>query len=291
MSSQLEEFAYQMLLIRYTETALLKLYSQGKVSGTVHTCLGQEACAVGVVGALDRQTDLLYSNHRGHGHYLAYSGDVRGLVAEVLGRPDGIVGGVGGSQHLQHQNFYSNGIQGAGVPVVAGMALAEKMKNSGAIATVFLGDGTFGEGVVYEAMNVAALWRLPMLFVVEHNGYAQSTPAKNQHAGVLAERAEPFGIRVTVEDGMDVSRVHDAARGVVERIRADSFPGMLFLNTYRFGPHSKGDDTRDPEEIAQHRTRDPIPKIERVVEPAAWARLNATASKLVDDTVRELTAS
>lgn len=248
----------QMVLIRETETKLLELFGSGRLNGTVHTCIGQEACAVGVISALDKARDILFSNHRGHGHYLAYCDDLKGLIAEVMGKSEGTCGGIGGSQHLQKDNFYSNGIQGAGLPIVAGMALAEKMKVSGAIAVAFMGDGTFGEGVVYEAFNIASRWQVPMLIVVEHNQYAQSTPSRDQHAGELEKRAKPFAIPVTVVDGMQVSHVYNSARRIVNEIRESGRPQMLFLNTYRFSPHSKGDDFRDSEEIEKYRDMDPL---------------------------------
>lgn len=251
-------FLEQMVTIRRVEQSLLDLFDEGYLNGTVHTCIGQEACAVGMVNALDRQTDILFSNHRGHGHYLAYCDDVEGLIAEVFGAPSGVCNGVGGSQHLHRGNFFSNGIQGAGTPIVVGMALGEKLRGSGAVCVAFLGDGTFGEGVVYEAMNLASLWRLPIIFAIEHNRYAQSTPSELQHAGSLAERPAAFGIPVYRVDGMDVMAVHRTASEVVRQCRADSAPRAILMETYRYAPHSKGDDFRDPAEIETYRQRDPI---------------------------------
>lgn len=247
-----------MLMVRAVETHLLEMFARGLLSGTVHTCCGQEACAIGVTAAIDRDRDILFSNHRGHGHYLGYCGDVEGLVAEIAGLPAGVCGGLGGSQHVHRDNFYTNGIQGAGAPIVAGMALAEKRKQTGAIAIVFLGDGTFGEGAVYESMNIAALWGLPVLFVVENNRIAQTTPSELQHAGDLAERARPFGIAIHRTDGQDVEAVHQVAREAIAACRGTAKPQLLFLDTERFGPHSKGDDTRSDAELARIRSRDPI---------------------------------
>ncbi|HMJ24673.1 MAG TPA: thiamine pyrophosphate-dependent enzyme, partial [Pyrinomonadaceae bacterium] len=167
--ASLKMFFQQMLTVRIVEERLLRLFSEGLLHGTVHTCLGQEGCAVGVVSALNAERDVVFSNHRGHGHFLAYCDDVDGLIAELMGRRTGVCAGVGGSQHLHQKNFYSNGILGGIVPVATGMALAEKAKESDSIVIVFLGDGAFGEGVVYEAFNIAALWDLPILFVVELN--------------------------------------------------------------------------------------------------------------------------
>jgi acetoin:2,6-dichlorophenolindophenol oxidoreductase subunit alpha len=277
------EFLYRMALIRRVEETLLELYGRGLLRGTVHTCIGQEACAVGVVSALDPTRDILFSNHRGHGHYLAYCGDVHGLLAELMGRPDGVCGGVGGSQHLQRDRFYSNGILGAGMPIAVGMALAEKRRGSGAVAIAFLGDGSFGEGIVYEALNIAALWSAPVVIVVEHNGWAQSSPTHSQHAGSLQTRATTFGIPVTLEDGMDVERVFARASEIAPRVRESSRPEILFLDTCRFAPHSKGDDHRDPALLARERTRDPITRLAGVLGDAAWAE---TETRVADEVRR-----
>lgn len=288
MTETIERLLYQMYLIRHTETHLLSLFSQGKVRGTVHTCLGQEACAVGVIAALDSNIDLIFSNHRGHGHYLAYSQDVKGLIAEVLGLSIGVCNGIGGSQHLQYKNFYSNGIQGAGVPIAVGMALAEKINRSTAIAVSFIGDGTFGEGVIYEAFNLAALWCVPVMFVVEFNHYAQSTPSEKQHAGDLRTRVATFGIPVTIVDGNDVVAVQAAATNVSASVRAGKGPALLFLETYRLGPHSKGDDHRAPSEIERHRERDPISLCSKLVEPSRCKRIGQNALDMVDSVLKEL---
>lgn len=268
--------------------ALLKLITEGKIRGTVHTCLGQEACAVGVIGALNKDVDVIFSNHRGHGHYLAYSNDVEGLLAEVMGKPSGVCNGIGGSQHLQYKNFYTNGIQGAGVPIATGMALAEKYNNTNAIAVSMLGDGTFGEGAVYEAFNIAALWEVPILYVVEFNHYAQSTPSSQQHAGDLRSRAKTFGIPVTSVDGMDVLCVYEEAKKAIQRVRKDKKPELLFLETYRLGPHSKGDDHRDTQEIERFRKRDPIILLKERLDPDVYLQIYDKTHDKVKTIVEEL---
>ncbi|MEJ2171008.1 MAG: thiamine pyrophosphate-dependent enzyme, partial [Desulfobacterales bacterium] len=146
------KFYYQMRLIRSVEERLLDLFSVGLLSGTVHTCIGQEASAVGLINALDATKDLIFSNHRAHGHYIVYTDDIEGLIAEVMGKKTGACGGIGGSQHLCKRNMYTNGVQGGMVPSAVGAALAEKLKHSKAICVVFLGDGTMGQGTVYEGM-------------------------------------------------------------------------------------------------------------------------------------------
>lgn len=248
----------QMATIRRTEETLLSLFSRGLLFGTVHTCLGQEACAVGVINALDRSRDVIWSNHRGHGHFLAYCDDVAGLVAEVMGRMTGVCGGIGGSQHLHRDGFYTNGILGGTLPCAVGTAFAEKAKRSGAVAAVFFGDGASAEGTFHESMNMAALWDLPVLFVLEDNGIAQSTPSRLQHAGELARHGEPFGIETLAVDVSTVAAVHGAASHAVQVVRRESRPFFLVLRTFRMGPHSKGDDLRPVDEIAAYRRRDPL---------------------------------
>ena len=248
----------QLLSIRLFEQSLLDLFSTGALSGTTHTCLGQETVAVGVVSAINRARDIVFSNHRGHGHFLAYCGEVERLYLEILGKPGGVCGGRGGSQHLYFDNFYSNGVQGGIVPVATGMALAEKQKGSGAVAVVFLGDGTLGEGVVYEAFNIASLWSLPIVFVIEHNGYAQSTPSALQIAGEVAARPRAFGIATEECRSTDAGEISRHAALAIAAARSGSGPQCLICYTYRLGPHSKGDDTRPESELRAAWSRDPL---------------------------------
>lgn len=280
----------EMALIRAVEQSLLELFSRGLLRGTVHTCLGQEAVAAGVLSAIDRNIDAVCSNHRGHGHYLAYCGDVRGLIAEVMGREDGVCGGLGGSQHLQRRNFYSNGILGGMAPVAAGMALAEKAAGTGAIVVDFHGDGAMAEGAIYEALNVAALWTLPLLFVIENNQYAQSTPIGLELSGTIARRAEACGMTAREIDGNDVLAVHDAATSMIGAIRAGGGPQMLVLETYRLGPHSKGDDDRNEDEIERHRARCPITRARAVLDGRWCDAVEADAGAQVAGIVANLTA-
>ena len=180
-------------LIREVETRLLSLFSEGKLNGTVHTCIGQEWSGVAVARHLV-PGDEICSNHRGHGHFLARTGDVAGLIAEVMGRQSGVVSGRGGSQHLKADGFFSNGIQGGMVPVGAGLAWAKKASGTGNIVIVFIGDGTLGEGTLYETLNIASRHDLPLLIVLENNLYAQSTSQRQTLAGDILSRAESFGI-------------------------------------------------------------------------------------------------
>ena len=221
MADELATLYGRMYFIRRFEETLLDLFSQGKLVGTTHTYIGQEANAVGVIDHLEPERDAIFSNHRCHGHYLAFTDDAFGLLSEVMGKATGACGGKGGSQHLCRGNFYSNGVLGSIVPVATGIALAEKKKGTGAVSTVFLGDGTLGEGVTYESLNMASLWKLPVLFVVENNHYAQSTPVELELAGSIAARGEAFGVEVAALDTTDVER---CTRPRVEPSRGSARP-------------------------------------------------------------------
>jgi len=248
----------KLYLIRRFEETVLENFSRNVFFGTTHTYLGQEADAVGVLSHLGA-ADVVFSNHRCHGHYLAFGGDPHALFAELMGKATGVCGGRGGSQHLYWGNFYSNGVQGGIVPVATGMALAEKRKGSGAVTVAFLGDGTLGEGVIYEALNMASLWGAPILYALEDNRIAQTTPVELAVAGDMARRFSAFGIPARQLDTSDVCEILPVAGELLQEVRATSSPRALILHTCRFGPHSKGDDTRDPEEVTRLRQlRDPV---------------------------------
>lgn len=282
----------RIYLIRRFEERVLESFPTGIFYGTTHTYLGQEANAVGV---LDHVThaDVVLSSHRGHGHFLAYGGDPRALFAELMGKATGVCGGRGGSQHLQWRGFYSNGILGGIAPIATGAALAERAKGGDALAAVFLGDGAFGEGVVYEALNMAGLWGAPVLFVVEDNGIAQTTPKALALAGSFPDRFAAFGIPAVHLDTSDVRAIHEAAGELVAAVRAGA-PRALVLETCRFGPHSKGDDTRPVDDVARMRAeRDPVTihgarlddARRREIEAAVDARLDRAYEQAVADPV------
>ncbi|HSP96643.1 MAG TPA: thiamine pyrophosphate-dependent enzyme [Candidatus Dormibacteraeota bacterium] len=276
-----EQALTRMLLIRAVEERLLSLFAEGKLFGTTHTCIGQETCAVAVIGALDRARDVIFSSHRCHGHYLMYTDAPEPLFAEIMGRRTGICGGRGGSQHLCVDNFHSNGVQGGIVPIATGVALAEQRAGSGAVTVCFLGDGTLGEGVIYEAFNMAALWRAPILFVLEHNRYAQSTPTERTTAGDVAARAAAFGIATDRRPADDPVALTAHMREVVARVRRGDGPFFQVLDTYRLAAHSKGDDDRDAAELAAHRADDPLLRLRaRVGEATAGALAQAVAARV-----------
>lgn len=247
-----------MFRIRIFEEKLLSLFSDGVLNGTTHTCIGQEANAVGVISNLNNEMDVVFSNHRGHGHYISFFQEEFGLLEEIMGLSNGVCSGFGGSQHLCRGNFYTNGIQGGIVPISVGIALSQKMSETKGITVVFIGDGTLGEGIVYESFNIASLLNVPILFVVENNRYAQSTPIALNLAGNIAERFQAFSIPTVELSTTNVVDIYQSARNIVERIRHGRTPFSLILNTYRFSPHSKGDDFRDTEEINNNKQHDPL---------------------------------
>jgi TPP-dependent pyruvate/acetoin dehydrogenase alpha subunit len=265
-----------MLRIRRFEETVLDEFTRGRFLGTTHTYIGQEANAVGVLTHLNITEDIVVSNHRCHGHFLAYGGDMHSLFAELMGRATGVCGGRGGSQHLHWRNFYSNGILGGTLPIATGMALAEKHKKSTSITFAFLGDGTLGEGVVYETFNMASLWSAPILFIVENNRLAQSTPVERHLAGNIAARFSAFGIPFTELDTADVVEVLEAAGQVIVALRSSRSPRALILNTHRLGPHSKGDDPRPVADIALLRQQfDPIAIFSQHLNPKTLAKVEA----------------
>ncbi len=244
--------------IRKFEETVLANFPRGIFFGTTHTYLGQEADAVGVLANI-QEDDIVISNHRCHGHFLAYGGDPRALFAEMMGRATGVCGGRGGSQHIQWRNFYSSGILGGILPIATGIALAEKYKKTNTITIAFLGDGTLGEGVIYETFNMASLWKAPILYVLENNRIAQTTGIELSLAGGIEDRFKAFGIPAQQLDTSDVLEILPIASELISKVRLEQTPQALILNTYRFGPHSKGDDTRDPHTINQlYLEHDPV---------------------------------
>ena len=280
MNASTSTHLYQACVIRAVEEALLRLFAEGKVSGTTHTCIGQELSAVALAASLDPQRDLIFSNHRCHGHYLAWTGDVEGLIAEVMGKRTGVCGGLGGSQHLRAPGFFSNGVQGGIVPVAAGLALGAKLAQAGGIVAVCIGDGTLGEGVVYETFNIATKWRLPLLIVLENNGYAQSTAQAETLAGDIGARAAAFGMPIYRGDTWDHVTLAGELKRAVVGVRAAGGPAFVQVDTYRLAAHSKGDDDRDPQLIAEYAQRDPVNLFLSGKNPAADTQLRSIRERI-----------
>lgn len=242
-----------MARIRRFEMNLLDLFARGKISGTTHTCVGQEACAVALYAHIDRERDAVFTNHRCHGHFLAYGGSMRALLAEILGKRGGVCHGRGGSQHLCEGAFFSQGIQGGGLPLAAGYALRQKAQGQGGIVVSHIGDGTLGEGAVYEALNLIALNALPVLIVLEHNGVAQSTDTARTTAGDIEARFAAFGVETDRRRADDPHALAEHLSEVVARVRQGR-PHVQILDTFRLMAHSKGDDDR-PEAVLKEAWR------------------------------------
>jgi TPP-dependent pyruvate/acetoin dehydrogenase alpha subunit len=270
-----------LVLIRRFEETILAEYRRGAFSGTTHTYLGQEANAVGVIANLEPD-DIVVSNHRCHGHFLAYGGDPRALFGELMGRVTGVCGGRGGSQHLHWRNFYSNGILGSTLPLATGIALAEKMQGRSTVTVVFAGDGALGEGSVYEALNFASLWQVPLLIVIENNQIAQTTPTNLAMSGTVAGRFAAFSIPTCEMDTSDVSEISLAVDPLIASVRQEQRPQALIINTARFGPHSKSDDTRPAEQVEElRRSRDPLTLHARRIQPNARNAVEIEIAALV----------
>jgi acetoin:2,6-dichlorophenolindophenol oxidoreductase subunit alpha len=280
----------RMRFIRRFEERLLELFAEGVLNGTTHACIGQEANCVAVLELLDPE-DHVFSNHRCHGHYLARTGDARGLLAEIMGLPEGVCGGIGGSQHLAADGFKSNGVQGGTVPAAAGIALSYELSGSDAISVVFIGDGTLGEGLVYESLNVASLWRLPLLIVVEDNGWSQSTPSALNLAGSMRGRFEAFGVAVQEVDSTDVLEIAGVAEQAIAQVREQRAPCALIIHTYRLCHHSKNDDSRPPEEVQARWALDPLRVHGRRLASSVSARIDAEVAAAIEELISELTQS
>ncbi len=248
------------ILTRKVEEKLLELFAEGLLNGTVHTCVGQELVGAVVSEHLE-EADHIVSNHRGHGHYLSRFGDVKGLIAEVMGKTTGCCGGIGGSQHLINKNYLSNGIQGGMTPIATGIGLANKLKGIKAISVAFIGDGTLGEGIFYETLNIAAVWDIPVAFILENNQYAQSTSFNQTFKGDIRKRIEGFGISYYQGDTWSVDHLNHTVAEAFDVCRAQSRPVFIEINTYRLNSHSKGDDNRDTDEIIKYRNNDVISKL------------------------------
>ncbi len=265
----------RLTVIRAFEFELLELFSKGILKGTTHTCIGQEYIPVSLQ-ALLRSDDFVFSNHRGHGHYLARYDDVDGLLAEILGREGAVCKGVGGSQHIFRENYLSTGIQGESIPIATGVALHLKRKNIGALALTYIGDGTWGEGSVYEGLNMARLWKLPLVVVVENNGIAQTTAREDNMAASVESRAAGFGISYAKIEHCDIQAIRLKLKKAVERLRSGAGPLIVEFITTRLASHSKGDDTRDSGTLEQLEKQDLLKILEDAYpEEMTFHRKNA----------------
>jgi acetoin:2,6-dichlorophenolindophenol oxidoreductase subunit alpha len=255
----------QMLKIRYFDEQVNELYKTGKMPGLAHLYVGEEAVAVGVCEALQR-TDTITSTHRGHGHCLAKGAEIDRMFAELLGKEPGYCGGKGGSMHIadpETGNLGANAIVGGGSGIATGAAFSAKFLSNGKVSVCFFGEGALGQGVLYESMNMASLWKLPVVYVCENNLYSEYTYYRETLAGDIKARALAFGLQVDEADGQDVVQVNLAMQKLVQHARAGDGPGFLVCNTYRYYGHHVGDINRtyyrSKEEEEEWKTnRDPV---------------------------------
>lgn len=259
------ELLRTMLRIRRFEERLIALHKRGKLPGFVHLYVGEEAIATGVCSTL-RTDDRITSTHRGHGHVIAKGADVRRMMAELFGKVDGYCRGKGGSMHIMDFSLGimgTNGIVGGGIPIATGAALADRRTGADRVTVSFFGDGASNQGVFLESMNLAAIWKLPVIFLCENNGYSEWTATAELTAGVIAERSHAFGIPGVQIDGNDVVAVRAAALEAVGRARAGDGPSLIECISYRHQGHSQGEevftgDYRGSEERDGWLARDPI---------------------------------
>ena len=255
----------QMFKIRAFEEHVNELYQSAKMPGLAHLYIGEEAIAVGVCEALKKE-DYITSTHRGHGHCLAKGASVDKMFCELLGKEAGYCRGKGGSMHIADQetgNLGANAIVGGSSAIATGAAFASKRLGNGRVAVCFFGEGALGQGLVYESMNMAQLWKLPVIYVCENNLYNEYTHHSESTAGSMKARGEAFGILTVEVDGQNVREVHETARRLVERARSGEGPAFMLCNTYRYLGHHVGDISREyyrpkAEELQWRNERDPL---------------------------------
>jgi pyruvate dehydrogenase E1 component alpha subunit len=285
-------------LIRRFEERAIELAKSGEIAGGIHPYIGQEAVAAGCCAAL-RADDIITSTHRGHGHVLAKGVDPARLLAELAGRETGLNRGRGGSMHAADVSLGilgANGIVGAGAPIAVGAAWAARRAGSDRVAMSFFGDGAVNQGVVLESLNLAALHRVPVVFVCENNGFAVTLPVRSGTAGSVTGRAGAFGIQSSIVDGMDPEAVFVAAQEAVEQARSGAGPVFLECLTYRFDAHHTRDHRlrlryRTDAEIASWRARDPVRTQAARLSAAECDRIDAEVESVVEGAVEYALAS
>lgn len=280
----------RMMTIRLFEMRVIELFREGVIRGSTHTYIGMEAGAVGACTAL-RADDYITSTHRGHGHCIAKGGDVRLMMAELLGKATGYCKGKGGSMHIADLDagiLGANGIVGGGMGIATGAALSSKMRNSGQVCVCFFGEGGINQGAFHENANIAAIWKLPVIFLCENNQYAMSMSVKKATAvSDLTDRAASYSMPGISADGMDVMSVYEGTRRAVDRARAGDGPSLVVSTTYRFEGHNIGDPQpyRSKDEIDEWRKRDSIERFrDQLVEEGVATRAETEA---IESSIRE----
>ena len=273
----------QMAKIRAFDEQVNELYKSAKMPGLAHLYVGQEAVAVGVCEALHRD-DFITSTHRGHGHCLAKGASVNRMFAELLGKEAGYCRGKGGSMHIadhENGNLGANAIVGGSAGIATGAAFSAKRRGTDQVAVCFFGDGALGQGLLYESMNMASLWKLPVIYVCENNLYGEYTPCAETAAGEILARARAFGIHAETVDGQDVVEVNTTMRRLVERARRGEGPAFLECKTYRYYGHHVGDINRE------YRSRDEEKEWMSQHDPLLTLSGRLVAQRLADDAVFE----
>ena len=301
-TADLLEMQRRMLVIRGFEERVAALYRDGEVPGFVHLSIGQEAAAVGACWPL-HATDVITSTHRGHGHCLAKGLDPLGMFAELMGKDEGTNRGRGGSMHIADPDigiFGANGIVAAGLPIAAGAATAAQLRGDDSVAVAFFGDGAVAHGTFHEAINLAAVWRLPVIFFCENNGYAEFSPVSAQHAAPLERRAAGYGVDHVAVDGNDVEATAAAMSSAIEATRAGRGPVVVEAATYRWHGHYEGDPQRyrSTDEVREWEARDPLLVNARRLRSTGTAddaleSMQSSVARELDDAVeaaRQLTA-
>ena len=259
-----EKRYFEMFLIRTFEKKLLEAFSEGYISGTTHTYIGQECNSVALFEYLN-QDDIIWSNHRCHGHFIYYCRKILELMAEIFGRKEGICQGRGGSQHLNFKNFYSNGILGGAIPQAVGGAFSLKKNKKKNISVVFIGDGTMGEGILYESLNLSSLLDCPILFVCENNFIALTTSISQNLAGSIKERVLSFNIKYENCDTYDFEDLLAKSKEITKFVRDHRKPAFIEISSLRLGPHSKSDDTRDKQTLDNMHKKDILIKLKNKI--------------------------
>ncbi len=284
-----------MLTIRLFEQRVSREFRTGEIPGFVHMYIGEEAVAAGVCANLD-DNDYVTSTHRGHGHCIAKGCDLDRMMAEIYGREDGLCHGRGGSMHIADFSrgmLGANAIVGGGIALATGAGLASSVRGSRQVAVAFFGDGAANQGILHESLNLAAIWKLPVIFVCENNGFAESTPsAYATSVADIASRATGYGIPGVVADGADVLSVYAAAHDAVERARAGEGPTLLEIKTYRFMGHFEGDPERyrDDAERSMIREKDAILALHELLVADGHATV-AVLDAMQDEIETAVTAS
>jgi pyruvate dehydrogenase E1 component alpha subunit len=294
--TKLVDMYWKMLLIRHFENAVVKLFYERHIRGSTHVYLGQEAIAVGACAALEDK-DLITSTHRGHGHCIAKGGEPKKMMAELLGKATGYCKGKGGSMHIADFSkgmLGANGVVGGSIPIAVGAALASQYAGTGQVVICFFGDGALNQGSFHESANLAAIWKLPVVFICENNLYALSTKVDYAFAiNDLAQRAIAYGFPGVSVDGNDVLAVYETVSEAVRRARSGEGPTLVIANTYRWEGHMVGDPMvyRSKEEVEEWKKKDPLARFEKlllsqgIIDVKKIKEMKADAERIIQEAV------